>query len=291
MTTAAAETTPTPLLIHRGCTVLVPLDGSEAAVHAWHVARVFAELHEVDLRVLYLGTAPIDARDWPIKLGISDRDLHGAIIETAAGPSGASVVRSARERACGLVVTSAHFDPSRPRGQLGPFIHRLLRSCASHVVIVPEGFDATAYRLRKMLLPQDGTPSMALAIAPALHLADRAQATLYVLHVADIEAPRAHEPGSYCVPRYVDQAQHEWPAWSHEFMSRIERLGHAPTGMKSLLRLAHGEPGDAILSFAERHEVDLIVLAWHGRLEPNRALTLRAVVSRANCPVLVLRGG
>lgn len=289
--TTATEVPPPPLLIGRGCTVLVPLDGSEEAVHAWHVARVFAELHEVDLRALYLGTAPIDARRWPAMLGLSDRDLRGAIIEAAVGPSSASVVRSAQERACGLVVASAHFDPSPRSGRLGPFVHRLLRSCASHVVIVPEGFDATSYGLRKVLLPQDGTPSMALAIAPALHLANRAQATLYVLHVADIAAPRAHEPGSYHVPRYVDQAQHEWPAWSQEFMSRIERLGHAPSGMKSLLRLAHGEPGDAILSFADEHEMDLIVLAWHGRLEPNRAMTLRAVVSRSSCPVLVLRGG
>jgi len=278
-----------PSLLLRGHTILVPLDGSEEAARAWHVARVFAELHEADLRALFVGTAPLDARHWPAKLGLAEDDLHGAIVETTAGWPGASIVRSARERSCGLVVASRHFDPSPGRGRLGPFVRRLLQSCASHVVFVPETFDSTSYRIEKVLLPQDGTPSMAIAISPAMHLADRARATLYVLHVADLDAARGLEPGTLRVPRYVDHAQHEWPAWAHEFLSRIERMGQVPSGVKSLLRLAHGHPGEAILSFADEHEMDLIVLAWHGRLEPHRAMTLRAVVASAPCPVLVLR--
>ena len=55
---------------------------------------------------------------------------------------------------------------------------------------------------------------------------ERGRAELLVVHVTDVRAAPA-EPGSLTTPRYVDQPQHEWPAWASEFIapsSGVSRL-------------------------------------------------------------------
>lgn len=289
MTTANEIEPGCPLLLARGRTVLVPLDGSEMAASAWPVARILAELHEAALKAVYLAPERIEPRALPGLVGIEEAELRGAIIDQATGAPESVVVRKARERACGLVVVSTHFEARREAPAPGPFLRRILTGCFCPLVFIPRGFVAKDWKLQSILLPQDGTPTMAFSIAPAMSLALRASATLYVLHVAGEPPSKRAEPGSFHVPRYVDQAQHEWPAWTREFLSRVERLGRAPSGLDLRMHLAHGQAGDTIVRFAKEHEVSLIVLAFRGRLNHDRALTLRTVLSRAPCPVLVLR--
>jgi nucleotide-binding universal stress UspA family protein len=91
------------------------------------------------------------------------------------------------------------------------------------------------------------------------------------------------------VPRYLDQPQHEWPAWSREFLERVRCLGYPANIEKIRLVLAHGEASAAILEFARSNASDLITLAWRGSLEPERAQTMRRVIRNASCPVIVFR--
>lgn len=289
--TTSGHAEPATMPLAEGRTILVPLDGSEEAANAWPVARAFAALHGARLRALYLSSQTVELRKLPHRLGLDECELRGAIIDQARGSPGSATVRGSREHPSGLVVVSTHFEASRGGLVLGHFLRRLLTGAACPVVLVPRAFDARSFRIEKVLLPQDGTPSMAFAIAPALDLAVRASAMLLVLHVAAAEPPRRIEPGSLRVPRYLDQLHHEWPAWTYEFLDRIERLGRAPAGLRLRMHLACGDPGENIVAFAEEHAVSLIVLAWRGRLDLDRARTLRTVVCNARCPVLVFRSG
>jgi nucleotide-binding universal stress UspA family protein len=88
-------------------------------------------------------------------------------------------------------------------------------------------------------------------------------------------------------PRYVDQPQHEWPAWTQEFVDRLGAVGRARHGVAIRLAVARGEAGSAILDFARQS--DLVVLGWRGALEPDRARTMRQVIRETNCPVIVFR--
>jgi nucleotide-binding universal stress UspA family protein len=64
----------------------------------------------------------------------------------------------------------------------------------------------------------------------------------------------------------------------------------APSRVPKLrLSLARGEPASEIVRFAAENSIDLIVLAWSGTLEPDRALAARGVLRSAPCPVMVLR--
>jgi nucleotide-binding universal stress UspA family protein len=116
-----------------------------------------------------------------------------------------------------------------------------------------------------------------------------AAAELVVLHVATPGTERPTEPGTLVSPRYVDQPQHEWPAWGQEFLDRLRAVGRATNGIDIRLALAQGEAGSAILNFARENGSDLIVLGWRGSLEPERAQTIRRVIRGASCPVIVFR--
>ena len=108
-----------------------------------------------------------------------------------------------------------------------------------------------------------------------------------VVHVTDIRAAPA-EAGSLTTPRYVDQPQHEWPAWSSEFVNRIAclcPLDHVHVRML----LAHGATATEVLRLSERQSTDLIVLAWRGIWEAPRAATLKDILREAHCPIMVVR--
>jgi nucleotide-binding universal stress UspA family protein len=124
-------------------------------------------------------------------------------------------------------------------------------------------------------------------MGPATDFASMAAAELLVLHVATPGAERPTEPGTLVSPRYVDQPQHEWPAWWQEFLDRLRAVGGARDGVDIRLAVARGEAGSAIVDFAQQS--DLVVLGWRGVLEPDRARTMRRVIRDTNCPVIVFR--
>jgi nucleotide-binding universal stress UspA family protein len=86
----------------------------------------------------------------------------------------------------------------------------------------------------------------------------------------------------------MDQSQYEWPAWAGEFVERL----HCVYPLKSLnvhVSLARGSPGEEVLHFAAEHTSDLIVLAWRGEWEGEHAVTAKAIIRQASCPVIVVR--
>jgi nucleotide-binding universal stress UspA family protein len=87
----------------------------------------------------------------------------------------------------------------------------------------------------------------------------------------------------------VDQPQHEWQAWQREFLDRVCGFGRGAEAVHLQLHLAIDKPASAIVRFAVDHQSDLVILAWRGRLEADRASILRAVVAAAPCAVLVVR--
>jgi nucleotide-binding universal stress UspA family protein len=138
------------------------------------------------------------------------------------------------------------------------------------------------------MVPHDGTPTTSAALLPAAELAEHGDAQLLVVHVTGIKAAPTKEPGSLTTPRYVDQPQHEWPAWTSEFVKRfacICPLGHLHVRML----LAHGDTASEILRLAERQPTDLIVLAWRGKWESPRAATIKGILREASCPIMVVR--
>jgi nucleotide-binding universal stress UspA family protein len=155
-------------------------------------------------------------------------------------------------------------------------------SRGNRVLFVPPGARVPR-RLRRILVLHEGSP----AATPGVEAADEAGlatgAEIIVLHVPTLEP--AAEPGSFAVPRLVDQPHYEWLEWRREFM---RRFCHCSEGIRLTLELAVGSSTEATLERARRLRADLLVVTWKGEAGAGRAETLKAVAAAAPCPLLIL---
>src|SRR6516225_10201315 len=250
--------------------VLVPLDSSEQALAALPVAKVLGEIERAALRVVHVSERrPASAELLKLEATVPD----GSTVDARTGEPAAEILLAAGEM--------------KPRKTLGSTATNVLRNAPCPVVLVPPGRGSIAWHLQHVLVPHAGTPTTSAALRPAAELAERASAELLVAHVTDVSAAPA-EAGSLTTPLYVDQPQHEWPAWTREFVKRLEcicPLGH----LHVRLVLAHGNPAAEIVRLAKKQAADLMVLAWRGKWEVPRALTLKDILREAQCPIMVVR--
>jgi len=269
--------------------ILVPLDGTSPAAAALPVARVFAELECATLHIVHIGEPTVPPNAVLERVGLTPDQLHGSVLDQATGPPAARIVQLAAEHRSVLIVLCTHTATTRARGALGRVAEAVLRDATCPVVLVQPGRELRPWVLRKILLPHDGTPTTAAAVSPAADLAIRAGAELLVLHVTEPRARAPTEPGTLVTPRYVDQPQHEWSSWASEFLERLAALGNCPATVRLRLLLGMGDPGAEIVRAIKERECDLVVLGWHGRMAPERAVTMKTVIREGSCPVFVLR--
>jgi nucleotide-binding universal stress UspA family protein len=127
--------------------------------------------------------------------------------------------------------------------------------------------------LRRILVPLDGEPATAAALAETMELARLRELEVVVLHVLD--------PAS--LPAFSDQPQHEVAAWSAEFLRR-----HCPDPDNVLLEVRVGVPGRHVLSVAEEIGADMIALGWAQDLGEGRAAVIREALDRSDVPLLLV---
>lgn len=270
-------------------TILVPLDGSPHATVALPVAQTLARLLEGTIHVLHVAPYAAPPRELLDSLGLSPEDLHGTVLDVPSGSPAPAIVRAAEAAEDPTIVLCTHTGMEKPYGALGHVAEEVLLSTRVPIGLVQPERGHRPWAVDHVLLPHDGSPATAEGFRPASRLALRARAELLVLHVAQAGGPQPPEPGTFTLPRYVDQPQHEWPSWAAEFLERACQLGGIPDELELRLQIATGEPGAEIVRIARERGADLIVVAWRGCLEPGRAQTTRTIIHEAPCPVLIYR--
>ncbi|WP_437588917.1 universal stress protein [Sorangium sp. So ce1000] len=283
--------------------VVVALHGRRAHLGAVALGRLIAQGLEAPLRGLCLCTEPIDASEVPAHFGIAPEALQGMVLDVEASDDPPGALASAvASYGTALVIVASHADePMDERLGVGQLAARALESTARGVLVVREE-PSPPPRLRRILLPLDGIPSTATAITPIGEVARKLGAELDIVMVgcaspreaADdgppVSTPAPSEPGAMVPPLYVDQPQHEWPAFTEEFLARfLSAIGHCPHGVSTRFFLGKGEPAAEILRLSWQLASDLVVLVWHGQLAGHHGGVIRDVLHRAPCPVLVLR--
>jgi nucleotide-binding universal stress UspA family protein len=266
--------------------ILVPLDGSKQALAALPVAKVLGEIERAALHILHVGEHERAGKDLRSRLGREAPVLDGFTIDARVGTPAVEILQVAGEIKPRLIVMCRHSGAERGK-MLGRTAMKVLHDALCPVVLVPPERGAIPWHLHHVLVPHDGTPTTSAALPPAAELAQLGHAELLVVHVTNIRAAPV-EPGSLTTPRYVDQPQHEWPAWASEFMNRLAcvcPLDH----LHVRILLAHGNPAAEILRMSEKQSTDLIVLAWRGRWDAPRAATLKNILREAHCPIMVVR--
>jgi nucleotide-binding universal stress UspA family protein len=270
--------------------ILVPLDGSEQALSAVPVAKVLGEIERATLHILHVGEHALAGEELRSqlrsRLGREAPALGGFTIDARVGTPAVQILQVAVEIKPRVIVICKHSGAERGK-MLGRTAMKVLHDAPCPVVLVPPERGATPWHLHHVLVPHDGTPTTSAALQPAAELAERGHAELLVAHVTGISAAPA-EPGSLTTPRYVDQPQHEWPAWSTEFLNRLACIC-ALEHLHVRMFLAHGDTAAEILRLSERQSTDLIVLAWRGIWEAPHAAALKDILREAHCPIMVVR--
>ncbi len=204
----ATATMPAPAEV-RAATLVVPLDGSAEAATAIPVARALAEAESATLHILHVAGQAQDTRTMVEQLQLTHEQMADAVLDQRVGEPAAEIVRQARDLGSRLIVMSSRCVQDAERGALGSVTREVLRHAPCPVVIVPHGRGQSSWTLRQILLPHDGIPTTAAAIARTSDLAQKTGAELAVLHIASTTATAPTEPGALVAPRYLDQPQHE----------------------------------------------------------------------------------
>src|SRR5438552_9369714 len=146
--------------------------------------------------------------------------------------------------------------------------------------------------LKHILLPTDGSPLSARAVAAGVKLAKAVGARVTGLFVAPAPTPLVYErfvPVGYMTPEQhaalIERA-------AARYLGVIEKAAKAAGVPCECVRITSDFPADVILQTATKRRCDLIVMASHGRRGLSAVLLgseTQKVLTHAKLPVLVYR--
>jgi len=141
--------------------------------------------------------------------------------------------------------------------------------------------------IKKVLFATDFSEGAKNALPYACDIATRWEAKLYLVHVIyDMTKTAWYVPHSSLEDVYADLEQSARKELDKTFIDEMRKY-------KDIEHIIlKGTPYEEIVKFAETNNVDLIVLATHGRTGLDRLLfgsTAEQVVRYAPCPVLSVR--
>lgn len=141
----------------------------------------------------------------------------------------------------------------------------------------------------KILVPLDGSPLAEAALGHACELARGTDAEIILLEAAQDGLAAVPEARVHATPAEVYGAAIRGMKYLREVADRLRRQGN-----RVRCGVLEGEPASAILSFAHRENVDLIVMGTHRRSGLARAMrgsVAETVAIATHRPVVLVKGG
>lgn len=246
-------------------TILVALDNSPTGKAVVETANALATLLEADVEALH------------VQVNGAQTARHTAEaaaipLRTVAGPVVDRLVEAGEDEDVVALVIGARGTHAarRPFGSTAASVAtRLLKP----VLIVPPNGDPPA-RLRRVLVPLEGTPATSLAPRALFTLAGGTELDVLALHI--------HEQDS--IPAFTDQPQHEQRSWTREFLHRYCQWELGTIRLETRV----GRSGELIPRMAEEFDCDLIALGWSQQLSAGHAPVVRETLERSRLPVLLI---
>ncbi len=199
----------------------------------------------------------------------------------------------AGERAADLIVIATHGHTGLKRVWLGSTAERVVRHAPCPVLTVPtrdlpkRPGPASAFRLKKILVPIDFSNLSQDALPYAALLAKKFGAEVILLHVVQLfpmDRLLGGELISQTIVPAIQQAEID--------LARMAADLSAATGGKVSGVAREGTPHEAICQTAKSLKADLVVLTTHGYSGLKHVWlgsTAERVVRHASCPVLAVR--
>jgi nucleotide-binding universal stress UspA family protein len=282
--------------------LLIGYDGSENGEDALALGRVLAEVLEADPLVATVMQNPLnvlnaeelemalDRYATPL-LDAARQRLRGFDVEARALSSGSPGFGlhdlAESEDPVALTIGSTHHGPVG-RVLLGSVGEALLSGTPCPVAVAPRGYaDESEHGLRRIGLAFNGSEESRSALAAAISLAERLDAQLTVLAVA--EPPPPSFGTTVAAPTGIDYAAQQHAAMSRA-LAEVEK--RVPAEVVVERRLLSGNPARTITEAAEDFDLLLLGSRCYG---PVRSALLGSVSFKlaraAPCPILVVPRG
>ena len=280
--------------------ILFPTDFSDGAARAFPQAAHLADWHDAELHVVHVA-GPEDEADATLPVSLdtlqgwlgqpSDSFSLDALsivqnqVEADAPP--ARLVAYAEDQDIDLVVMGTHGRRGVRRMLLGSVTEEVVRKAPCPVLTVRTDAEEEDPKqaVRRILVPVDFSEASEVAVQHATEIAKTYGAELDLLHVVE----EVVYPSAYGVePPYVP---------SSNVVARVEKalgtMAREDIGYDNVQVSARiGYAPATILDYVESNDVDLIVLATHGRTGLDRMLlgsVAERVIRQAPTPVFIVK--
>jgi len=293
--------------------VLLPTDGSAWSESAFAHAAFFAGRHDARLHVLHVtpgdgvppgelvAVPPPAAGGFRARLHRAAADAVGLDVvhaELTAPSTTDGILDYTEAHGVDLIVMATHGRTGLAHFVKGSVAESVVRRAPCPVLTVRPTAPRAEVEVHRLLVPVDFSPAAERLVAHAKVLAALFRAEAHLLHVLPPEAPSPYDLSPPPPPHEQDL-----DAARRRLLDLYAEAG-GPDG--PVTAHAAGRPlnwpavgdGDAsppaadILNYAEAHDVDLIVMATHGR-EGLKRMFLGSVaeetVQKAPCPVFVVK--
>lgn len=281
--------------------ILFPTDFSEGAARAFPRAVTLADEHDAELHLLNVTgshgetepSLPVSRstlHEWlgaPVRTHGSDLDALSIVqnqVEGDAPPEEITTYVEAQE--IDLVVMGTHGRRGAQRLLLGSVTEEVVRKASCPVLTVRTDAEETSSQgVRRILVPVDFSDASKMAVRHAKELAQPDEAQLDLLHVLEqVVYPSAYgvDPAHLATQEVLGRVEKSLGDIAREDAGydRVQtsvKVGYAPL---------------TILDYAEDNEIDLIVIATHGRTGFDRVLlgsVAERVIRRSPVPVFVVK--
>lgn len=286
--------------------ILVPLDGSELAEKALPLAVALAQGLQSEIRLVrmvpYFAVMAADPLLYDEINRLSEEEALSYLRDVAQrlpaqvksavaaeiGSAAEGILEQARKNEADLIVISSHGRSGLNRWVFGSVAERVLGHAEVPTIIVNSRCQPWDESPKKILVPLDGSDLAEEAILPAEALARALNAELHLVRVTPGAHARLETPAMAQV--FADIEKKEVVEAQQYLKSKGESL-HVD-GVTAVVELSTDAVADAIMDYAARNKINLIVMSSHGRSGISRWMygsVAEKVLRSACCATMVVR--
>ena len=281
--------------------LLVPLDGSPLAEKALHYATYIAKKHGSEIFLLSISSTSRNERTTALsrtylELKASHLEDQGVktTIEIVHGSGVAeNIVDFADKKDIDLITICTHGYSGFKRLMMGSVAVKVIGNTNRPVLLIRPGSKEEVVGMGRILLPLDGSFFSETAIPYATEMAHGLNATVTLLAVTETPNVPSDRPPDI-KPSWeeyrkalIDEAKQQ----AEEYLNRIKR-DIEKSKVKAKCQVLVGDIANGICSVADCENIDIVVMATHGRTGVSRLVfgsVARRIADESYQPVLLVR--
>jgi nucleotide-binding universal stress UspA family protein len=284
--------------------ILVPLDGSDLAEKALPYTKAIAKLKNSEVILFAVSITPEGyRRDRLLKsyldVNAKELDSQGIQVTTtvAYGEVAEEIIEFADKNKVDLIIISTHGYSGIKRWMLGSITQKVLYgTCAPVLLIKSKSPQIAKIDFKKIMIPLDGSPFSETTFPYIEELAKGTETEILLLQVSESPVVPSYglRPINPTWEKYRDDLWSELQKQAGEYLEKI-KTNLENKGLQVKTQVAKeeiGEVAQSIMQIAQKEEIDLIVMAAHGRTGVSRWVygsVANRIVQESAEPILLIR--